>query len=304
MFLFIYSCMLVVLNAIAGNLIQLHTASNGSFIRKYTLSRICCLFGGKYIAHIHGANFLVFYKSSSARRKRQILHYLQYAAKIVVLSESWKKEIGNWKPLLSDNIVVIPNPCPETFVKSPNSNSGGVKLLFSGRIGFRKGVYDLVAAMQIVVRTNSNIYLELFGDGEVDKLQAVLVEKKLQEFIRIHSWVNHQEYLKLIPEYDVFVLPSHSESFGMSVVEAMIAGLPVITTPVGAIPEFVHHGQSGLLIPPGDINQLAEAILQLAVDPESIHLMGHKAKLSAEKYCSVEHVSRLLSECYLSIGES
>jgi glycosyltransferase involved in cell wall biosynthesis len=85
-------------------------------------------------------------------------------------------------------------------------------------------------------------------------------------------------YEKIYPEADVFVMPSRAEGFGFTNVEALSFGLPVISSRVGAIPEAIEHGVTGLLVPPGDVLSLASAMERVVMDRSFVSRMGEAAR--------------------------
>ena len=95
-----------------------------------------------------------------------------------------------------------------------------------------------------------------------------VTELGLDDMITVHGVVSREEMrTHFYPQSDIFLLPSHGEGFPNSLLEAMAAGLPVVTCPVGAIPEVVQPGVHGFLNPPGDADALARDVLTLANDP-------------------------------------
>jgi glycosyltransferase involved in cell wall biosynthesis len=96
--------------------------------------------------------------------------------------------------------------------------------------------------------------------------------------------VPYQDLPKAYAMASVLVNPSLSESFGMTVVEGMASGLPVIATKVGGQEELVADGTTGLLIDPEDPDQLADAIRRIRRDPEAAHLMGEAGRRQAQAY--------------------
>jgi glycosyltransferase involved in cell wall biosynthesis len=97
---------------------------------------------------------------------------------------------------------------------------------------------------------------------------------------------------------DVFVLSSDYEGNPLSVLEAMAAGLPVISTAVGGVPELVQHGTTGLLVPAGDACSLAEAIAQLGCDPARRAAMGNAARQTARERFDVRVMSLAYATLY------
>jgi glycosyltransferase involved in cell wall biosynthesis len=97
---------------------------------------------------------------------------------------------------------------------------------------------------------------------------------------------------------DVFVLSSRSEGLPMAILEAMAAGLPVVATAVGGIPELVADGETGLLVPPGDADALAEALRRLVADPELRRRLGDAARTRVEERFSLAATRRAHVELY------
>jgi glycosyltransferase involved in cell wall biosynthesis len=105
---------------------------------------------------------------------------------------------------------------------------------------------------------------------------------------------------RLLGESDLFVLPSRSEAMPNGVIEAMAAGMPVIATDVGGIPELVAHGRTGLLVPPGDAAALATALLQLMAAPDRAAALGRAARAEVERRFSFETMVSRFEHIYLA----
>jgi glycosyltransferase involved in cell wall biosynthesis len=100
------------------------------------------------------------------------------------------------------------------------------------------------------------------------------------------------------------VLPSHSEGVSLALLEAMAAGLPVIATAVGGIPEVVTDGTNGLLIPPRNPEALARALDRLLADPDFARRLGEQARAEAEAHHSLERLGREINEIYGELSGS
>jgi len=254
-----------------------HVASNASFRRKYIVARLARLFGLPVIFHVHGAAFDVFYSGASPALKRRISSTLRGAALVIALSEEWRDRLLKMAP--SARIRVLPNPVDCRFfaraidMRRPAPERGGT-LLFLGAFGKRKGVFDLLEAMDIVRRTRPAAVLELGGDQEVRAVRDIIATKGLADNVRVLGWVRGEEKLAAFARAHMLVLPSYQEGLPIAVLEALAAGLPIVTTPVGGIPEVVKDGVNGLLVKPGDAGATADAVLRLLGDADLRARMG------------------------------
>lgn len=114
--------------------------------------------------------------------------------------------------------------------------------------------------------------------------------------------VSMNQRVKCFENADIFVLPTYAEAMPISVIEAMAAGLAVITTPVGGIPELVSDGEDGLLVPPGDVSALAEKIAMLASDTEARVRFGARAQVKARQLWDMDdYVQRLRKEIQATV---
>ena len=125
--------------------------------------------------------------------------------------------------------------------------------------------------------------LLLVGDGpERSRIEKVAQEKGLaSDVICIGKIKNPIEPLLIS---DLFLLPSNTESFGLAALEAMAAGVPVIASDAGGIPEVIEHGKSGFLAPVGDVGTMSKYAMDLLRDPSSMKAARQNAKKQAEAF--------------------
>lgn len=253
------------------DIVHIHMANNGSFYRKSLfLLTAGKLFRKSVILHIHAASFDEFYNQFSLQRK--YCHYiLNQADKLIVLSETWKDYFATIVPETS--IEVLYNG---VFVREPFSKKQrhAVNALFMGRLGERKGVYDLLQAIRALKEQGISATFNLAGDGEIDEVKALVEQYGIQEQVRVLGWINGEQKEKLLQEADLLVLPSYNEGLPMAILEAMNCGLPILSTTVGGIPEVITSGHNGLLIEPGNVPDLTSALEYLISDEEARVRMG------------------------------
>ncbi|MCX5815370.1 MAG: glycosyltransferase family 4 protein [Proteobacteria bacterium] len=173
-----------------------------------------------------------------------------------------------------------------------------------GRIHFSKGHDTFIAAMEKIADKIPKIMGLIVGETKIDKSEEYL--KGLQKLVSEHGlekqihFIPFQENIVRVYEaLDLLVLPSLCEPFGRVIVEAMAMGKPVVATAAGGALEIVEDGITGLLVPPGNIDAMAEAILKLAVSPQSmLHDMGEMGRIRAESLFSPKEHAGKIEEIY------
>jgi glycosyltransferase involved in cell wall biosynthesis len=273
---------------------HIHSSTYGSFLRKSMIARLCLFFRREVIFHIHGADFDTFMEKVSSRWKGKIIKLLNQVDQLVVLSDSWKAFFIEY--VSAEKIKVIVNPSSTynpVYIKRRNPR---VKVLFIGRIGRRKGAYDLIEAVKKIRFLNFS--LDLVGDGEGDKIRNIAGVENLTGIVKVYDWVSHKDVGKLYDKADILVLPSYAEGLPMSILEAIGKGLPVISTNVGGIPEMIIDGRNGFIVEPGDIDALSEKMRVLISNAALREEMGKNSlKITEEKF-TIEQNCNLLKKLY------
>ncbi len=144
------------------------------------------------------------------------------------------------------------------------------RLLFVGRLSPEKGISHLLGALVRLRDQGHVIQLDIVGSGRsAEELQAEVKALGLTEQVTFHGYVAHGEpLLAYYRRATAFVAPSlQGEGFPQVINEALAAGIPVIASAVGGIPAYLHHGTTGLLVPPGDRIALSEALTTILEDP-------------------------------------
>ncbi len=272
--------------------IHIHSASEGSFYRKYFVFKFAKLFGKKVIYHIHCPGFCEIYKESPNFIKKRIEEVLNNSDLIIVLAEYWKNEIS--KICSNNNIKILFNPCIiKDFIKI---NTGEFNVLFMGRIGKRKGVYDIIKGAKLII--NPNIEINLYGDGDLKEFENLINENNLQNKVKLKGWISGNIKDEAYRSADIYILPSFEEGLPMSILEALTYGLPIICTSVGGIPEAVEEGINGFLIQPGDYKALAEKINLIADNKELREKMGQESLRIAKEKFDVNVIIKQLKDIY------
>ena len=280
------------------SIVHCHAAMRGSFWRKLLFSMIARAFKIPTLFHLHGSEMKSFYASQSRWVQRIISRQLEQASRVIVLSDSWKAFVLSIAP--RSRPIVVPNyvhiPDAPTAIRPPT-----ITLLFLGLIGQRKGVFDLLKAFAGARARHANLRLIIGGDGQIAKAAKMARELQIADVVTFAGWVDGPAKTALLETADIYLLPSHNEGLPVSVLEAMAHRLPVITTPVGGIPELITNGVQGRLVTPGDLVALENTICELAEDAELRRRFGEAGYERVSNYYSEAVVLPLLSRIYADV---
>ncbi len=174
-------------------------------------------------------------------------------------------------------------------------------IVFVGRLQLVKGVKYLIQSMDIVSQRESGVKLLIVGDGrEMANLKNLVAELNLGNSVTFTGEVPNEK----VPEYliasDVFVLPSLFEGFPNVVLGAMAAGLPVVATRVGGMPEIVTDAENGFLVDAEAPNQIAEKVQLLLQDDDLVRSISSNNKEKANDY-TWERVVQMLEGLYYTL---
>ena len=218
------------------------------------------------------------------------------ATRLTTWNEWAKRSLVEDYGIEADKVVVISPGIDLTHWQFPRALRPSARLprvLFVGGDFARKG---------------GDILLEVFrdrfqGQCELDIVTRDEVDVSGLAGARVHRGLtaNSPELLRLYQEADVFALPTRAECHPIAAIESLAAGLPVISTTIGAIPEVVRNGETGLLVPPGDPAAFGDALSQFVRDASLVLEMGRRAqKDAAERFDAEKNYRRLvemLKEC-------
>jgi glycosyltransferase involved in cell wall biosynthesis len=260
-------------------ILHLHTAEYGSVLRKGLLGYLGKALGIPVVLHMHGAKFTTMWDTASPRRKAAILGVLRRADALVVLGQFWKQYLIGELGQPAEKVHVVPNGVPDPGIEPPQrKTSNDPTILFAGQVGHRKGVGDLLEALAQPKVKTLPWELVIAGSGEIDLYRKEAERLGIADRVRFLGRVELSEVSRLMRTAQIFVLPSYQEGLPMAIIEAMANALPVITTPIGAIPEMISDGDTGLLAPPGDLEALSNAFFRLLQSSELRATIGGAAR--------------------------
>ncbi|MGY1724507.1 glycosyltransferase family 4 protein [Blastococcus sp. SYSU DS0533] len=247
---------------------HLHVASRGSTWRKMAIARMCALRGLPYGIHLHGAGYRGFLAETSPALRRRIERFYGRAAYVVVLGGPWAQLVTEELGVPAERVHVVHNGVADGAPPvTPWPPDRPKRVVLLGRIDESKGVPELLRAFE---RLDDLPDVELVIAGPpADPRVVALVEEAVRARpgrVTYAGSLPRAEAQELLRTAYLLALPSHAEGLPMVVIEAMSRGIPAVTTPVGATEELVTHGVNGFLLPPGDVDALAEHLLRLLGD--------------------------------------
>lgn len=217
--------------------------------------------------------------------------------KVIAISQSVKKSLQKFEFVSSKKIFVIPNAIDykkffngHSFNPKPDKNQIIIGTI--GRLEKQKGLIYLLKAMKLILQRFPDARLEVTGEGS-------LMNELKKECIKLNisnSVIFFGKFADVIPFYkrmDIFVLPSVYEGFGIVLLEAMAAGVPIVATNVDGIKEVVINGECGLLVPPKNPEAIADAVTQIITNPTLKKKLIEAGLKRAQQFDIQEHIMKL-----------
>lgn len=261
--------LLTALMAERPDAVLVHAAPSLSFLRDWVLMLTSRLAGAKVICHYHGTTHTRFPSCVTDSGKRTGRFLMRAANRVIVLGPTYQLEMGaSWH---RSDIAWAPNVVDLNLFKKDSGDGipprDGKTILFVGRLSAPKGIWDLIDAMAKVLGRFPDAKLVLVGVAENLERESLVrreVERRgLSRCVEFRGSLEGRQKAMAFLAADMLVVPSWTEAFPLVIPEAMAAGLPIIATSVGAIPDFVKDGVDGYLVPAKNPAALAKRICEL-----------------------------------------
>lgn len=294
------------------DIIHIHFSERGSTLRKSILLFISLIFRQRILVHSHGATYEAFYDGLPPWMQKILVSLFSRCTKFIALSKSWKNYYAQIFCLDENQITVLYNPVSMPAIAPDRRGKKNLKFVFLGRIGSRGGALDLAQSVvsfpkqekgsfelikafaELPESDRENTELVLAGNGDLETANQLIANLGMQDKVTILAWISPEQRDELLAGADAFILPSYNEGLPMSMLESMAWGLPVIVTPVGGIPEVITHKENGLLIEPGNKNQLMQAMQDLIQDEDLRISLGAAGRRSVEPLDIKNYINSLV----------
>jgi glycosyltransferase involved in cell wall biosynthesis len=252
------------------NVVHLNiAASRVSVIRDSVFAGLVKRAGSRLVLHSHAGHLEPGYRNSGPLWRRVWRGLFTKADAIICLSPYWKAFFDSLGTGIRSE--VIPNPVDPEFVRDlsrvTKQPRNGVRVLFVGAICISKGLMELIEALDPLMDSRPDLRARLVGfpqyPGEQERVLERISRMKNADRVAVPGPKFGAELAAEYRNADLLVLPSYAEGVPMVILEAMAAGLPIVTTNVGGIPDVVKHGVNGLLVPPRDVGALRDALARV-----------------------------------------
>lgn len=273
-------------------IVHIHMSEPASAIRKCFFLPFAKLFGKKVIMHFHA-----FSPDTTIRGKHgRVYKYLfSNADRVIVLSQLWKTYVND-EFHLGDKVVVVYNPCTTEILKG--SYPKRKQILYAGTVNARKGYADMIRAFARIANKYPEWRIVFAGNGEVKQGEELAKSLSIDKQTVFLGWVSGAEKDRAFKEASIFCLPSYAEGFPMAVLDAWAYGLPVITTPVGGIPDIAEDGKNLLLFTPGDEEQLAKQFERMIGDENLRNKIAEESVRLAHTTFNQQVINKQIGDLY------
>jgi len=282
---------------------------HGNAEEAYHFGLIARLNGAAYIFTSHAPNIPVtgmlkgifrpikFLKSINTYLLRQamveanrIVAFSQFSRNLIV------KGLGE---KFAEKVKVVSPGLESSWLEVERNKDVSKRILFWGRIEEEKGLPELFAALIMVIKKFTDVKLTLVGEGNrLKEYKSQVADLNLTDYVEFTGWKTSAEIQNLSAKSSLGVFPSRIESFGLSVIEAMAAKLPVVASRGGAIPENIEDGVTGKLVPVKNPDALAKAIISVLEDPANAEKRAKAAKSVIQKKFSWEKAAENMLSLY------
>ncbi len=226
------------------------------------------------------------------------------ADKIITPSKYFRDLVSKWTSGRTQvehiyNGIELPKDLPARAKARDNLKISQEKkiIVSAGRLVPWKGFFGLTNVVEKISKEYPSIHLYILGDGpDREKLQKKIEELEIERYVTLTGSQSRSDMFQYLVSADIFVLNTSFESFSFQVVEAMHAGVPVITTNIGSLPELVTHDKQGFLVVPDDSSRLESYIKKILDHQADVTSLGEEAKKKAQEFSIERTVNELVSK--------
>jgi glycosyltransferase involved in cell wall biosynthesis len=270
-------------------LVHLNVGERGSLWRKGSLILWARALRLPIVLHLHAAQLLQHHASLPQPLRKLVRTIFRSADCCIVLGDFWRRFVIEELGVDAGKVVILYNGVPRAAFSRQSRPSGcQLRILFLGNLMERKGVSDLLEALARQPLSGMDWRATLAGGGAIESYRRKAESLGLLSRVDFPGWVDQRDAGALLAASDVLVLPSYDEGLPLVILEALTAGVPVVCSPVGAIPEVLEDGKSAVFVQPRDSQGLADALARLGREPALRERLAAEGRALYDREFSLE----------------
>ncbi len=290
-----------------ASVVHINVSERASFLRKAAVQAVAGLMSCPTVVHLHGASFVEFFEGGIFARA--ISRWLfNRCGRVVVLGDNWRDFLVQSVRTDPRKIRVLYNAVPDVGADLgppvPPNPDAVLSLLVLANLSERKGIGTLLRAGALLKERGQPFRITIGGGGDVEGYRAMAAELGIAEECSFLGWIGREEAHAHIRSHDMLLLPSTHEGLPMVILEALSAQLPVITTPVGSIPEVLTDGETARIIPVNDPQALADAVVQVGHDRDLYRRLAENGRRLFLKQFVIDAYAKSLLAIYQELDRS
>lgn len=289
------------------NIVHINTGLDSkAYWRDLVYLIVSKMLGVRVVNQIHGGPLPQDFFSNSRMLTELLRWTLRKSDAVSVLSG---KEYEAYKLFSPEVLTVwIPNaidPIPLLGSIAEPDIHQPLSLIYVGRLVREKGLFELLEAIARLKIMGKTVFLDVAGAGQSEReLKAAVSTLGLDENVYFHGPVFGAEKNRLWQKADIFAFPTYHEGLPYSLLEAMAAGTPAITCPVGAIPDVIQDGVHGFFVPPRNVDAIEQAINTLDNDRSLLNKMAHNSRERVLENYTLKRLAKDFSHLYETVLKS
>jgi glycosyltransferase involved in cell wall biosynthesis len=283
------------------SVLHMHSEAGAGFWRDALFMAGAAALRCPVVLQLHGSGFGAFYDQADVPVRSLIRLALARASFLVVPADSmraWVHSVCREARVASvPPPVALPEPGAPLATRPP-------LVLFLGRLDSDTGVIELIDAIAAVRAAVPDVRLVCAGEGDRGAVLAHAERRGVADAVKFTGWVGPSGKRVLLDSAAVLAMPSYAAGLPMGLLEAMAAGVPVVASAVGGVPEVVVDGISGFLAAPGDRATLARLVRKLLLDRQAGERVGAAARETVRVRFAPDKALARLEEVYIEAGLS
>lgn len=271
-------------------IIHIHTSELPSVLRKYPFFKVAKLLGKKVVVHLHIGNQI-----DDMAHNRYYHNLFTGADAILVLSESIRERVETFFGV-KGKVHVVYNPCPQ--IDDIAYTDEYKNIIFAGTLNKNKGYSVLIKAYSMIASQFPEWRLNIAGNGELAEARRLAKEYQIDNKVNFLGWVRNEKKDDMFRKASLLCLASYAEGFPMAVLDACSYALPIVSTPVGGLPDILRDDENVLFFKPGDVDGLVSQLRRVLSDKDLRYRLSSASLELSKGVFNAKVINRQIDSLY------